>query len=94
MWNVGVRFIEPQLAIKSHNFAGKDTLRLVIPSELESSQQLKIDFEYTLPIVKLEDDVMILDRGHRWYPLIIDEIARFKLIAKVPDEYAIRNRPA
>jgi len=32
---------------------------------------------------------MIFDRGYRWYPLIPDQIARFKLTASVPNEYIV-----
>ncbi len=72
-----------------YSFAGKDTLRLSVPSELVSSGELTIDFEYTLPVGESKDDVMVLDRGHRWYPLIIDQVARFKLTAEVPNEYEV-----
>ncbi len=71
-----------------YDFTGKDTLRLTIPPALASSQELTIDFEYTLPVSESED-LMILDRGHRWYPLILDQIARFKLTAEVPCDYVV-----
>ncbi len=71
-----------------YKFTGKDTLGLTVPSELESSEELAIDFEYSLSIDELKD-VMILSRGHRWYPLIIDQIARFKLTVEVPNEYEV-----
>ncbi|MFQ6002222.1 MAG: hypothetical protein ACE5KJ_00570 [Candidatus Zixiibacteriota bacterium] len=74
-----------------YEFTGKDTLRLAVPSELISTGKPIIDFEYTLPIgeFKSKDDAIILYRGNRWYPLIVDQIARFKLIAEVPPQYVV-----
>jgi hypothetical protein len=72
-----------------YKFVGKDTLRLTIPSELAASRNLTLDFKYTLRMDELKSGVMILDRGHRWYPLILDQIARFKLTVTVPKGYDV-----
>ena len=72
-----------------YQFVGKDTLRLTVPSELVSSRNLTVDFNYALPMSELKGDVMMIDRGHRWYPLILDQIARFKLTASVPRGYDV-----
>ncbi|MCK4358154.1 MAG: hypothetical protein KAW92_05320 [Candidatus Cloacimonetes bacterium] len=66
----------------------KDTLVLTIPSEIVSNRELIIEFNYTFPTGEIKD-VLYFDRGHRWYPLIIDQIARFKLTAEVPFEYEV-----
>lgn len=72
-----------------YEFAGKDTLRLAVPSESALKGELTLDFEYTFPLGESKKEVMIFDRGHRWYPLIPDQIARFRLIASVPNEYIV-----
>jgi hypothetical protein len=73
----------------SYKFVGKDTLRLTVPSELVATRNLTLDFMYTLPMKGLKGDVMLIDRGHRWYPLILDQIAKFKLTASVPPGYDV-----
>jgi hypothetical protein len=74
-----------------HKFTGNDTLRITVPPELVSSKKLSVDFDYTLPIDKFKskDAILILDRGHRWYPLILDQIAKFTLKAEVPKGYVV-----
>ncbi len=73
----------------SYKFTGKDTLSLTIPPALRLSRDFKIDFEYSFPSGGLKDSLMIFDRGNRWYPLIMDNIFRFKLRAEVPPGYIV-----
>ncbi len=70
------------------SFEGKDTLLLVVPPELASNKKLTIDFEYTLSLDESKE-VMTLFRGHRWYPLILDQIAPFKLTTEVPHGFGV-----
>jgi len=63
----------------------KDTLLLTVPPEIASNKELIIEFKYT-SIGEIKD-VFYLDRGHRWYPLIVDQIAKFRIIAKMPPGY-------
>jgi hypothetical protein len=72
-----------------YKFVGKDTLHLAVPSELIASRNLTLDFKYTLRMDELKSGVLILDRGHRWYPLILDQIAGFKLTVTVPLGYDV-----
>jgi len=74
-----------------HKLTGNDTLRITVSPELVSSKKLSVDFDYTLPIDKFKskNDMAILDRGHRWYPLILDQIAKFTLKAEVPKGYVV-----
>jgi hypothetical protein len=72
-----------------YKFVGKDTLHLTLPSELVSSRSLSLDFKYTFPLSDSKGDLIILDRGYRWYPLILDQIARFKLTVSVPKGYDV-----
>lgn len=71
----------------TYNFAGKDSLHLTLPPELIASRTLTLDFKYTIPISEPKENVVMLDRGNRWYPLIMDQIAGFKLTATVPKGY-------
>lgn len=75
--------------IATHSIAGNDSLCLTVPPELFASEDMIIDFEYSLPIEESEVGMFILSRGHRWYPLILDQIARFKLTAEVPYKYVV-----
>lgn len=70
-------------------FVGKDTLRLSVPPELAASRNLTVDFKYTYPLDGKKGNVMILDRGDHWYPLMLDQIARFKITATVPKGYDV-----
>jgi hypothetical protein len=72
-----------------YKFVGKDSLRLTLPSELVSSRNLTLDFKYTFPVSDSKGDLIILDRGYRWYPLILDQIVRFKLTVTVPKGYDV-----
>jgi hypothetical protein len=82
------RMKEGWLAVP-YKFVGKDTLRLTVPSELVSIRNLSLDFKYTFPMNDLKGNLIILDRGNRWYPLILDQIARFKLTVTVPKGYDV-----
>jgi len=70
-------------------FVGKDTLRLQLPFEARGMKSLNTKFVYGFPNTPQGDTLLILDRGHRWYPLIIDQIASFRLTVEVPRSYAV-----
>jgi hypothetical protein len=70
-----------------YQFAGKDTLKVTVPSSLLTSSHLILDFFYTFPVGESTGSLIVLDRGNRWYPLILDQIVPFKLTATVPQVY-------
>jgi len=70
-------------------FAGKDTVRLTLPVRLRSATTLAVRFIYKLPNAILNDTLLALDRGNRWYPLMVDQIASMKLTAEVPARYTV-----
>lgn len=72
-----------------YKFTGKDTLNVTVPPPLASSSNLTVDFFYTLPLGESTGSVIVLDRGNRWYPLIMDQIVPFKLTATVPQGYTV-----
>jgi hypothetical protein len=73
--------------VKSKQSPG-DSLHLLFPSDLATTDSLTLRFDYRLPVDRFQD-VMMLDRGNRWYPLIMDQIARVRLTADVPSEYRV-----
>jgi hypothetical protein len=68
-------------------FAGTETLRLQLPFEARRIESLRIKFVYGFPITPQGDTLLILDRGNRWYPLIVDQIANFRLTVEMPRRY-------
>jgi hypothetical protein len=73
--------------VKSERTSG-DSLHLLFPSDLAMTDSLTLRFDYRLPVDQFQD-VMVLDRGNRWYPLIMDQIARVRLTAEVPGGYRV-----
>jgi hypothetical protein len=73
----------------SYQFTGKDTLKVTLPPPLASSTNLTVDFFYTLPLGESTGSLVVLDRGNRWYPLIMDQIVPFKLTTTVPQGYTV-----
>jgi hypothetical protein len=72
-----------------YQFTGKDTLKVTVPPPLASSSNLIVDFFYTLPLGESTGSLIVLDRGNRWYPLIMDQIVPIKLTATVPQGYSV-----
>ena len=73
----------------THEFTGKDTIQLKLPTTLFSSGRFSIDFYYSYPIGKPTDAPLLLDRGHRWYPLIMDNIANLYLTVATPGDFEV-----
>jgi hypothetical protein len=70
-------------------FTGKDTLKITVPPSLLTSPHLILDFFYSLPLGESIGSLIVLGRGNRWYPLIMDQIVPFKLTATVPKGYTV-----
>jgi hypothetical protein len=68
--------------------SGQDSLRLDLPQALRGRTALTLEFDYTMPL-PAGQEMLLIDRGHRWYPLIVDDIARCKLTVEVPRGYAV-----
>ncbi|UCD18318.1 MAG: hypothetical protein JSV44_05245 [Candidatus Zixiibacteriota bacterium] len=66
----------------------KDTLFLGFQHDDAPVNSLTVEFKYTLQFDKVSDR-LILDRGHHWYPMIGDQIAKVKLAMEVPDDYIV-----
>ncbi|MBU1678510.1 MAG: hypothetical protein KKD86_06585 [Bacteroidetes bacterium] len=72
-----------------YKFNGKDSLLLLFNSEIFPATKYLFRFKYSFPTNILNDSPVIIDRGHRWYPLILDQIAAFKLTCSVPKGYNV-----
>lgn len=70
-------------------FFGKDTIRLSLPEQIRESHSFTIMLKYAFPADSLDHGILMLGRGDRWYPLIVDQIARVKLTVDVPEEFTV-----
>ena len=70
-------------------FVGKDTLDFQFPATMRHAGKLALKFVYTFPIDSLGNNMLLLDRGSRWYPLIADQIAELRLKCEVPKGYTV-----
>lgn len=73
----------------SFRFLGNDTLELAIPKTFPAGSEFELLFTYQFPIHTLSDTLLLLDRGHRWYPLIPDQLALLALRCDVPQGYTV-----
>ncbi|MCF7886461.1 MAG: hypothetical protein K9M80_08195 [Candidatus Marinimicrobia bacterium] len=65
----------------------KDTIRISIPPEISIGTEHPMRFVYSTPVRDTIGDFLYLDRGFRYYPLIIDDVAKVKIAATVPAGY-------
>ncbi len=68
---------------------GKDSILVAGREKLLKGKEYTLRFIYRYPAGRLNDTLLMLDRGHRWYPLIMDRIAPFKLTCRVPSKYNV-----
>lgn len=69
--------------------AGNDSISLRLNRNLSEEDSLRIRFQYSYPVSILSDSINILDRGHRWYPMIADQVSIFNLTCQVPSGYDV-----
>lgn len=70
-------------------FNGKDSLLLMAGEKLSKNTKYDLKLEYSFPVEEINDTLLILDRGHRWYPLIVDKIFTYTLKCIVPEKYKV-----
>ena len=70
-------------------FNGKDSLLLITGEVLKNYSNVELKFQYTFEIEEMNDTLLLLDRGHRWYPLIINQIFTYKMKCEVPEGYRV-----
>ena len=71
----------------SYNLKENNTIHLIIPSPLIGHNEFTMMFEYNFPFEGPIKKVFYIDRGYRWYPMIIDDIAQLKITANIPAEF-------
>jgi hypothetical protein len=64
---------------------GSDTIKLMLDEQILTAPVLQILFSYSYPLEN--DTVIMLDRGHRWYPMIAENIAPFTMQIEIPPQY-------
>jgi len=75
-------WIETSYKLKPNNI-----VQISIPQSLKFATNLEMRFEYVFPIKRPIEDSYYIDRGYRWYPLIIDDIAQVRMVAQIPAEF-------
>jgi hypothetical protein len=69
--------------------AGGDSVVLQLPAALGEGDTLAVEFKYLFPVALPDSGLLLLDRGHRWYPLLPDQVATLKLACTVPPGYTV-----
>ena len=72
-----------------YKFNGSDSLLITAGQNILRDKDYLLKFDYSFNAGKLNDTALIIDRGNRWYPLIIDKIAPVKLTCEVPKGYKV-----
>ncbi len=72
-----------------YHFNRKDSLLVKFEGSILPANKYDLRFEYSFPVNALNGSPIIIDRGNRWYPLIPDRIASFKLACNVPEGYNV-----
>lgn len=63
----------------------KDTLLVHLNENMKYAGNFIINFEYEYSLEN--DSIILLDRGHKWYPMIAEDIFPFTLTVQVPQNY-------
>jgi aminopeptidase N len=58
-----------------------------LPKALSGADSFKLKFIYIYPFAIGSDSIYILDRGHRWYPIIADKISKIKIKCELPSGF-------
>ena len=66
-----------------------DSLHVVFGDSIWADNDYILGLEYTFPADIKNDTLLLIDRGHRWYPIIPEQIVPFELTCEVPREYGV-----
>jgi len=66
-----------------------DTVAVPIPDRAVFSNSWQLNFSYSWPLDSLQDSVIVLDRGHRWYPILVDQLVYVITMVVAPDDYRV-----
>lgn len=73
----------------SWDFIGNDTIHLIFPPDVPPKKDLMLEIEYTFSIEPYKEEVLVLGRGHRWYPHAFDDITTYQFLITVPKDYIV-----
>ena len=68
-----------------YSLKGNDTIVLILDRSALTGSNIYVKFAYSYPVG--DDTLILIDRGHRWYPMIAENIAPFKMNIEVPQNY-------
>ncbi len=73
------------------NFAviGTDSLEIELPAGLRSYDSLALGVEYEFPLPPGSGARIYLDRGYRWYPMLLDDVSFCHLRVHASEEYVV-----
>lgn len=66
-----------------YRFNTSDSLIVYSTIKLDTAFVYELKFDYLFPTGRFNDTMLMVDRGDRWYPLIMDQIVPFKLYCHV-----------
>ncbi|GBD91662.1 hypothetical protein BMS3Abin04_02394 [bacterium BMS3Abin04] len=73
----------------SYKSGRKNSIIVYLPKYICETDNCKLMFVYSYPIELQKDSVLLLDRGHRWYPLILNQIFKYKLTTYIQRGYQV-----
>ncbi len=68
---------------------GADTVAVSIPAQAVFANSWQLNFSYSWPLDPLQDSLILLDRGHRWYPILLDQLVNAITMVALPDDYRV-----
>lgn len=71
----------------NYGFSGREHVSVTIPSMFDkciASDEVTLEFRYTLPVEMMNGSQMLVTRDELWYPCKPDERPTFRLVADVP----------
>jgi hypothetical protein len=69
-----------------YEFTGSDSVLITTTEKFIKGEEYSFKFLYSYPAGKFNDTLLFVDRGHRWYPLIMDQLAEFRISVIVPSD--------
>ncbi|MFZ1685335.1 MAG: hypothetical protein WAU88_14560 [Candidatus Zixiibacteriota bacterium] len=68
---------------------GVDTLIVTATENQRIAGTTMLRFVYAVPLAAEDSVLILLDRGHRWYPMIPDNVVSTELKVQVPKEFGV-----
>lgn len=81
--------VDGQLQKLDSKYVGQDSLHIALPKELAAAKHLTLSFNYYVEIPQWKGNMMVLGRGHHWYPMIPDQVAMVHLKTAVYTTFEI-----